>query len=330
MIIALDLLNELADRLSKPQFETLETTQLKSHHRKLLRLLNRVLQTVGAYSDWPLLRAEASLGIIDSLTTDADNSEYVTATKDSTAVTVAGQSFTETFTGRAFQVVGDDYIYRIATVTSPTTLTLDRAWSNTSITVTDTKVAMIAMDRYALPTNFDRPVDNWQAFFAPYNIRPVSPNEFREIRRRERNIRLGEPEVYTKFGLTDNQAAEMVHFHPWPKTARILRYEYQKNHPAINSDQDQILYPLTYVETMIDWILQLANRDYENSSKTQQVLQDAIRAHNMQRSNPGATEEPIRIEPMGETRMQIQEAYGETVVDIDWGEWFVTGRKHGL
>lgn len=330
MINALDLLNEVCDRLGKPQFTTLEVTQLKSHHRKYLTLLNRVLQTVGAYNDWPLLRAEGSITTLTSLTTDADSSEFVTATQNSASITVAGQSFDETYKSRAIQVIGDEYIYRIADVTSPTTLTLDRAWVNASITVSDERSAIIAMDRYALDTDFDRPVDNWQAFFAPYNVRPVSANEFREIRRRERNIRLGEPEVYTKFGTTNNLAAEMVHFHPWPITARIMRYEFQKNHPKIDSDQDKIMYPLTYLGVLIDWILALANRDYENSSKTQQVLMDSIRQHNMQQSNPGATEPALRIEPSGEIRNEIREAYGELVVDIDWGEMFTTGRKWGL
>lgn len=330
MINALDLLNEICDRQGKPQFKTLEVTQLKSHHRKYLSLLNRVLQTVGAYNDWPLLRAEGSIVTLSSLTTDVDSSEFVTATQNSTTLTVAGQSFDETFKSRAIQVLGDPYIYRIANVTSPTTLTLDRAWTSASVTVADELSAIIAMDRYTLDTDFDRPIDNWQAFFAPYNVRPVSPNEFREVRRRERNIRLGEPEIYTKFGSTDNLAAEMVHFHPWPETARIMRYEYQKNHPRINSDQDKILYPLTYLDVLIDWILHLANRDYENSSKTQQVLMDSIRSHNIQQSNPGATEPALRIEPSGEIRNEIREAYGEFVADIDWGEWFTTGRKHGL
>jgi hypothetical protein len=330
MINALDFLNELCDRLAKPQFETLEVSQFKAHHRKLLTLLNRVLQTVGAYNDWPLLRTEGSIVVLDSLTTDGDSSEYVTATQNSTALTVAGQSFDETYIGRAIQVNGDDYIYRIAAVTSPTGLTLDRAWVNANLVVADEKVATIAMDRYALPSDFGRPVDDWQSFFAPYNIEPRSANEFREVRRRERDIRLGEAEVYTKFGMTDNEAAEMVHFHPWPETARILRFEYQKNHPVIDSDQDKILYPLTYLEALLDVCLHLANRDYENSTKAQQALLDSIRSHNMQQSNPGATDPTIRIEPMGETRIQIKEAYGDTVTDIDWGDWFTTGRKHGL
>ncbi len=338
MINALDLLNELCDRLGKPQFKTLETTQLQPHHRKLLTLLNRILQTVGAYNDWPLLRAEGDMVTITAFQSDADpnddgstaDGEFVTATQNSTALTIANVTLDETYKGRGIQVLGDDYIYRIAAITGPTAITLDRAWVNASITTASECTAKIAMDRYALDTNFDRPVDDWQAFFAPYSIRPVSPNEFREIRRRERNIRLGEPEVYTKFGLTDNEASEMVHFHPWPETARIMRYEFQKNHPKIGSDQDKIMYPLTYIGVLIDWILALANRDYENSQKAQKVLMDAIQAHNMQQSNPGVTEPAIRIEPSGEVRNQIREAYGEAGVDIDYGDWFMTGRKWGL
>lgn len=331
MINALDLLNEVCDRLGKPQFTTLEQTQLKAHHRKLLTMLNRVLQTIGAYNDWPLLRKEASIQTVAAIKTDSDSDEFVTATQNSTSVTIDNVTMDETYKSRAIQVTGDDYIYRILDVTSPTTLTLDRAWVNDSITATDEMTATIAMDRYALESDFGRPVDDWQAFFAPYSIEPRSPNEFREIRRRERNIRLGEPEVFTKFGLTDNQAAEMIHLHPWPPDeARIYRYEYQANHSEINSDQDKILYPLTYIGVLVDWIVALANRDYENSSKSQEALQDAIRKHNMQQANPGVTEPAIRLEPSGETRIEVREAYGDSTYDIDWGDWFTNGRKWGL
>lgn len=332
MIQALDLLNEVADRLGKPQIETLETTQPLAEHRKILRTLNTVLQQVGAYNDWPLLRDEGSIVLVASEQTDADSSEFVTATQNSDTITVAGQAFTETYTNRAIQVSGIAEIYRIKEVVSPTSVKLDRAWVQSSITVADEHTATIAMDRYALPTDFGRPVDGWQSFFAPYGIPVITPNEFyeRRLRRGTANILLTEPQVCTVYGTTENGNAQMLHFDPWPQYARVLRFPYHKLHPVIDSDQDVILYPLTYREPLIEIILAIHNRDYEDSAKMEKVMQDSIRSHNMQQSNPGLNDAKPRLEPSGETRASVYESYRGSGADVDWGDWFDTGRIYGL
>ena len=330
MINGLELLNEIADRLGKPQFTTLEKPQPISEHRKLIRLLNTVLKTLGAFNDWPLLRKEEGMTLVASLETDADSSEYVTTTQNSDVVTVAGQTFDETFMGRAFQVNADEEIFRIKAINSLTELQLDKIWTQDSLAVSDEKTVTIGMDRYALPTDFGRTVDNWQNFFAPYNIKHVTPNELREVRRTERRIRLADPEIYTVFGVTTGGHAQVVHFHPWPENARVLRYEYQQNHPMINSDQDNILYPLSYREALIDMVLHIANRDYEDSAKMEKVMMDAIRSHNMQQSNPGLHDSKVRLEPSGETRADIYASYGDPPMNIDWGDAFDTGRIFGL
>ena len=227
-------------------------------------------------------------------------------------------------------VTSDEEVFRIIAVQSPTQLKLDKIWTQDSIAVSDERTATIAMDRYALPSDFGRTVDNWQNFFAPYNILPVTPNEFKERRRVEQRMQLEDPQIYTVHGLSENGAAQVVHFHPWPKNARVLRFEYQKKHPTIDSDQDQILYPSTYREALIDAVLHLANRDYEDSSKMQQILVDFIRSHNMQQSNPGLHDSRICLEPSGETRSSIYASYGAPTTAIDWGDAFDTGRIFGL
>ena len=63
MITGLALINEVEDRLSWRQTDTLEGT-LRPETRKLLRLLNRVLNSLQTFDDWPLLRESGDLQLI--------------------------------------------------------------------------------------------------------------------------------------------------------------------------------------------------------------------------------------------------------------------------
>lgn len=328
MIAALEFLNEINDRLGWPQIKTLDKSILTPEERKLVRLLNRVIDSVSGYNDWPLLRRDSSIILLDSITTDSDLSEFVTATKGSPIVTVAGQSFDQTFIGRAFQVSGDEVVYRIKTVTSPTQIDLDDDWINASITVADKLTAVIAMDQYTLPDNFNRPVDDWENFFLPHGVEPRTPNQFRKRRRENLNMVIGEPNIYTIYGLRNN--LQVVHFQPFPETARILSFAYQKKHPTITSDQDQLLFPNEYYGALMDVVLEFANRDYEDSPKMEAILRDSLRQHNLQQSNPGATASSPIITPRNDVRTSIQIAYGIPSGSIDWGDAFDTGRKNGL
>jgi hypothetical protein len=329
MINALDFINELADKLSWPQIDTLSEPQPRSKQRKMLRTTNTVLRATGAYNDWPILRAEGSIVTVASILTDADSSEFVTATEDSDTITVAGQSFDDTFIGRDIQVSGDDTIYRIIDTVSPTQLQLDRAWVAASITVADERVACIAMDRYALAEDFSRPINDAHNFFAPWKIKAVPPNEFEDRRVRDRALLDDDPDIFTTYGLNAAETAQIIHLHPWPKEKRLLRYQYQKLHPEVNSDNDKILYPWSYKDALLDICYQLCLRDYEDSAKMQQALVDMVRKHNLQQANPGITDSRPVIEPSGEVRRSVYASYGLPGRHVDWGDFFDIGGTFG-
>lgn len=328
MIAAKDLLNETAERLGYAQYTSIEAVTLRTEHRKLLNLLNRVLETIGGYNDWPMLREESTVVTVASEQGDSDSSEFVTATQNSDTVTVANVTFSENYIGRAFQVSGDEYVYRITAVPAPTQLTINRAWVSASITVADELTYTIAMDRYALPTNFGREVDDWESFFGPYNIVPRTPNQFRTLRRENPGIQLGEPRYFTIYGLTNNQ--QIVHFHPWPENARMLVYDYQRRHPKITSDQDQVLFPATYMGSLIDLLIALAHRDLDDdSAKAQQVIIDWINSHNRQQSNPGPTSSRPVLQLANDVRQSIRDGVSFPH-RIDWGDAFDNGSIYGL
>jgi hypothetical protein len=329
MIVALNLLNEVADRAGYPQIETLEVAEYTAETRKLVRLLNRVLETTGGLNDWPQLRTESTIVTLAQVEGSADDEEYVTATQNSQTITVQNvTSFDQTYLNRAVQVSGDEYIYRIIEVPSSGSLKLNRAWVNSSIAVSDEKTLTITMDKYALEADFDRAIDNWQGFFAPYNIEPVTPNEFRARRRARNTMRVADPEVFTVYGTQNGR--QVVHFDPYPENARMLQYEYQKRHPEINSDNDVIHLPHTYYGALIDVMLHLINRDYDDNAKMEVVLRDALRSHNLALANQGVTESHLRLVPANSVRRSMREAYGLVDGNVDWGDYFDMGWTNGI
>lgn len=325
MFLALELIQEIQDRLGYPQSDTIEDGSLTSEERKVLRLLNTVLKAWGGLKDWPLLRTDAEFVLVADVTSDttSGSEQYVTATQNSKTVTIANMTaLDDTYISRAFKTSGSEYVYRIDAVPAPNQLTLNRAWIESSITDADEQTFTIGADRYALPENYDRATGDLRSFFAPYGIVAVGPEEFRDIRRREKGIRVGEPRYFTIYGMNEAETQELIHFHPFPDDARLLEYQYQRNHPDIDSDNDKILMPVRYREALIEMVLQLAERDYEDDAKTQIMLADMLRAFNQQGSAQEITEDRKVMRPRNSVRTRIRNAYARGGLSIDWGDYF--------
>jgi hypothetical protein len=323
MTRGLDLLNEIADRLGWRQITSIEGQTLSNEERKLLRLLNRVLQTLEGVDDWPMLRKDGAITLVakDISTTVSGSEQWVTATLASATVTVANGDFDDTYINRQFQVQGYPTIYRIVDVPSATELVLDKAWVDASIVAATNEIGFnIGVDQYTLPTDFDRPATSLQSFLGPYKIQAVSPNEFSEIRRQRTGIIFGDPSFFTIYGMNDGQTAWKIHFHQWPSEARVIRFEYQMIHPVIDTDQDKILFPPRYNEAIIETVLQLAQRDYEDSAKTQQTLLDMLQKFNEQ--SPSLTDNKNVIRPSKSIRKNHQRAAARAGVRIDYHGYF--------
>lgn len=328
MITGLALINEVEDRLKWRQTDTLEGT-LRPDTRKLLRLLNRVLASLQTLDDWPLLRADGTLQLVE-----ADESEaYFDLTQDSATValgsTEATLAFAESMVNRAIRIGTHETIYRVASVESTTSLTLNRPWLGDA--ASDEELAYsIVQDRYTLPGDFDRPTDDWENFFGSNSIDVVGPNTFLEQRRnRGSTLLTADPDMYTVYGLDPSETFQVVHFDPYPLEARILTYTYQKNHPVIETDEDRVLFPRTHEAIVIEAMLQLANRDYEDSQKTGQVLQDFLRTLNQAQSAGNVSQDRLRFTPNGRHRIAQRMKWGRGG-RVDWGDAFDEARNIGF
>lgn len=334
MITGLALINEVEDRLRWRQTGTLEGTQ-RPETRKLVRLLNRVLNSMQALDDWPLLRKTGDLQLVAKETL-TDNGATLTngdATATFSGVAVdpdedTAVAFDDTYIGRVLQVAGEDTLYQIKTVVSETEIELSRPWVGTSIAAdvddatADDVTLTIAQDRYALPEDFDRPTGGWANFFGNPDISPIGPEEFLARRRARGNILLlGDPDVFTVYGLDDSETFQIIHFDPFPENKRILTFTYQRNHPAIETDEDRVLFPKTHEGVVVEAMLHLANRDYQDDSKTQLVLIDYLRSLNIAQSTGNVAQDRLRFTPSGQHRIAQRWKWGG-IGRIDWGSEF--------
>jgi len=330
MITGLALLNEVEDRLSWRQTDTLEGT-LRPETRKLLRLLNRVLASMQTLDDWHLLREDGTIQLV----ADNTGTAYFELVNGSATVTLGASeatlAFDNTMKGRAIQLDTHNTIYRIESVESATSITLNRPYLGDAVTDADGVVAyVIAQDRYTLPANFDRPTDDWENFFGSNSIEVVGPNALLEQRRnRGSTMMVGDPEIYTTYGLDDSETFQIVHFDPFPDEARILSYTYQKNHPVIETDEDRVLFPRSHEVIILEAMLHLANRDYQDAQKVEMVLRDFMRTINQAQSAGNVANDRMRFTPNSKHR-HAQRAKWRGRGNVDWGATFDQANKIGF
>jgi hypothetical protein len=331
MITGLALINEVEDRLNWRQTDTLEGT-LRPETRKLLRLLNRVLASMQTLDDWHLLRADGDLQLVPA----DESTAYFEVTSGSATVELGASeatlAFTDSMKGRAITIGSHATIYRIKRVVNPQKLELNRPYLGDTLTeVDDGLVAyQIVQDRYSLPADFDRPTGGWENFFGSSTIDAVGPERLLEVRRgRGGALITGDPDIFTVYGLDDSETFQTVHFDLYPKEARILNFTYQKDHPKIETDEDRVLFQRSHEAIIIEAMLQLANRDYEDSAKVEAVLRDFLRTLNQAQGAGNVAQDRMRLTPNGRHRQQQFLKWGRRG-RIDWGSTFDMVNKIGL
>ena len=323
MITGLEVLNEVCDRIGWSQIDTLEgSDDLVAEERKLLKLLNRVLRSLDAGDDWPLLRTE---GDILTLASEEDSAKFLLSNGEDTIINMDSTiGFDQSYVDRAISIDGHNTVYRIKKVVTDRSVDLNRIWlGDTNSGLSDELVYTIAQDRYALPEDFDRPIGKWSNFFAPNNIQYISPEEMAQRRRsRGGTILTGDPQFFTVYGMAADGLHRLVHLDPYPEDQRVLTFPYQKVHPEILNDNDRLLYPHRYISVIIEGVIYLAKRDYESDERMGDSLQDFLREFNRQQGNPEITSQRMQITPSGLHRQRQRQKWARGSSNIDWGDFF--------
>jgi len=296
------------------------------YKRQLLRLLNRVLNSMQTLDDWPLLRVDGDMQLVAYASATETTG---TITNGSATVELTSASFSDSDKTKVIRVSPDNTIYRIKRVITETTIELNRPWVGTTVTAGEITYEM-AQDRYVLPADFDRPTGGWENFFGNPDINAIGPEAFLNIRRaRAGGFIYADPDVFTVYGLDESETFQIVHFDPYPENNRILNFTYQKNHPVIETDEDRVLFPKSHEGIVIEAMLHLANRDYTDDAKTQAVLQDFLRSLNQAQGSGNVAQDKMSLSPSGAHRQARWVRYrgGRRV---DWGSLFDRSDKYGL
>ena len=138
-----------------------------------------------------------------------------------------------------------------------------------------------------------------------------------------------DPDVFTVYGLDDSETFQVLHFDPYPENNRILYYTYQKNHPEIETDEDRVLFPKSHEGIVIEAMLHLASRDYEDDAKTQLILQDYLRSLNQAQGAGNVAQDRLQFTPNGRHRVSTWIKYRDGR-KIDWGTLFDRSDKIGF
>jgi len=156
----------------------------------------------------------------------------------------------------------------------------------------------MAMDRYALPKDFDSPAGKWQDFLSSYKVFPRDPNGFREKRQASgNNLTYDDPKYFTVHGIDPTQSYQVLHLHPWPKQQTLMVYDYNRMHPDIKVDKDLILFPPTNLSVIIEAVIYFSDRDFEDDPRFQSALQEFITQFNHTKGRAKLTDPIRRLAP---------------------------------
>ena len=329
MLTGLQIVNELEDRLGYPQSATLEG-RISPDTRKVLGLLNRVLKNMGAIEQWPMLRSEGTIitqaGVQNDMLVERTNgSDLLTISTYDTS----GFTFEVSHKQWAIQLgVSETPIYRISEVISPRIVRLNRVWIGTTEIPADanddTVGVTLAMDQYVLPEDFDRPTGEWEDFLSSYHIKGAGPEEFAKLRRSQgRTVTLDDPKVYTVYGLDPSESYQVLHLHPWPQEQTMLQYYYQRLHPTLEHDVDHVLFPQTQLGMIMEAVIYLANRDYEDDQRMQAALMEFMQQFKTAKgANMVVQDKKILTPWRGGRARSVRDIRGMGGARFDYGEFF--------
>lgn len=296
---ALEFVNFINDALGYGVVDTIEGTQT-DETRKVIRICEAVLKTHSNAGHTPELRERGVL------TTTAESDEYAAAvTYGSSTLTSTDTPFTTADVGKAIKVGSDSIYYRIAAFVASGNITLDRAY------VGDTDAATtctVAQDRYTLPTNFSELLSNQMTNLSiGGDIDEVDPTYMRKLKTDlGLGMVTGPPQNFTIHGTNSENTARYLHFDYFPDNIYSFEYEYEKKHPALTTDETEILIPDHLFLAITDAIIARAERDLEQSTTASQRLMEADREMMKSRQSHRNGADIIRFRPGLRTRGQYR------------------------
>jgi len=327
----LDVLRDVCDHLGWEQIVSVENEDdLTKDDRKLVRALNRVLRVMSSMNDWPGLRRQGEIVTVaeytDGLLRLTNASKVVTGQVDDDGNPTV---WTQDMIGRAIVVNGEQLIYRVADVVSATSLRLDREYQGDTTDGSDDAPDMpyhIMQDRYDLPLDFDRAVDEkWTGYqgSADFTLVITDANTVRARRRgRAPASSVTQPDVVVLWRNDEQNEHRQVIFDPFPKDQAIIQFDYQAIHPKVEKDTQRILFAPRHEEMIqsgVEWLLLSGPED---DARAQLALGEFLRNRGEDLAKQEIGQQRTRLNASQERVLQQRTKWRRRGMRVNWGSAF--------
>lgn len=299
---ALDFVNSVADALSWGQVETIETDRTPET-RKIIRSADLVLRSLQSDKAWDSLATEGKLMVQYS---QEDISRAVTIERGATSITFSapvGMEDGSWYNGCLLQIGDYPEIFRIVEYQGSHVYTLDKPWVEANLSAS-TQAVTFGRDIYQMPADYDRlTCSTLKNIHTGNEVTLVDSNTLRqEWITSGTSLTPAEPTKFTIEGSTSKNN-KVIRFNRIPDAAYTFEYTYQREHPKLETDTTEILYPSRMHLAIIDTIAARLYRDVEDSAKYGQLAQEALNMRVRGEANPDPSDNRMQMSPdLGRTR----------------------------
>lgn len=302
---ALDFVNQILDLMTWGVIDSLsenETPQV----RRVINVANGVLRQIQANQAWPELRRK---GHVETWITEEEESTTGIFDYGSTVLNwVPGTGFDLTRAQNALVAVSDgtySVLYNnIGSINQDAVSDsgwgkLDRAYTWQS----DPDSFLFGFNTYYLPEDFDRLADD-----KLYNrdtgaeLDLVTTSEMRKLWADQTLVTAKAPTKFCIEYSSTNPKRKLLCLNSLPDSDYNLEFDYLINHPLLEDDNVEILYPARSHLALIDSVKARLSRDIEQSLKAQEMSAAAIRDQAIVDKSPSDGATKLRISPRNNTR----------------------------
>lgn len=290
--IALFRVGDLTARIENLDQPAVET-------EAMIECVNEVIRDIARIKGIPNFSARGILSTV---------ARYDTGTASvavgGTTVTGVNTVWTDAMVGRAFWFTATPGTYRIASVLSPTSLVLDRAWSQADPVTGQGYV--IAQDLYELPEDFSDFIGKEAVCLEGSSSRRVelrSPTEV-DSERYTWSIRpaeTGTPRVATVYDRSDN-GLWRLELDPYPDSIYDLTFRYRKSTPRLKAANEIVPIPDESIGFLLSGVVALWRSHMSEGGSADYLAWKETELRFMAVFDSKVTDEVTRFEPDNQIR----------------------------
>ena len=289
---ALELVANVSDSLGWGDVDSLDTDD--ASNRKILRHANLVMASMQGERKWKELEAKGNLVTQARVTLDSTSSTSVVYGQSSVTLGVSVATIRD-FTGGLVRYGGAGEWYRLLGIDRNTGETeMDRPYVGTSFSGVGTEIEFVR-DSYQLPDDYDRL--NTKKMYDRTNLVEIELVDDAKLDYIQSLGITPQPPKYFAIRGRTPAGNSMISFDSPPDDVYMYSFSYQRNHPELVKDSDEVLYPIRYNLALVDQIAARLNRDTEDQQKVIADAAAALAERVRQEANPDDGDRPLQMQP---------------------------------